>query len=258
MSNKCQRCARAGRECVYTVHSKTRRRKRTDTRVKELEEKVKNLSVLLEQGKQGSGHAAGHKAKQASVDVDDDMDDESDEDSYDEDEDDQDEGLANPENDLIDETPAVGRARPPQRRQTSWKRSSPTPEPGVRESAGGGKEDKPRDVIDRGFLTMKEATELFDRYVNVLLPNYPSVVFAPGTTAAEVRQNRPILCVYSLYIDRFLLTRTQILGCHCRSCEHSRPEAQPEVKQRDSQSLCDESCSRRPEEPRSHTEHSDI
>lgn len=222
MSNKCQRCARAGRECVYTVHSKTRRRKRTDTRVKELEEKVKNLSVLLEQGKQGSGHAAGHKAKQASIDVDDDMDDESDEDSYDEEDDDQDDGLAVPESDSIDETPPVVKTRPPQRRQTSWKRSSQSPEPGVRENAGGGKEDKARDVIDRGFLTMKEATELFDRYVNVLLPNYPSVVFAPGTTAAEVRRNRPILCVYSICTHRILLTRTQILGCHRCSCEHGR------------------------------------
>ncbi|KAL8751095.1 MAG: hypothetical protein Q9184_006178 [Pyrenodesmia sp. 2 TL-2023] len=44
----CQRCARSGRECVYTAPEKRRRRKRTDTRVAELEQMVQMLAARLE------------------------------------------------------------------------------------------------------------------------------------------------------------------------------------------------------------------
>lgn len=45
---RCQRCARSGRECVYTAPEKRRRRKRTDTRVAELEQMVQMLAARLE------------------------------------------------------------------------------------------------------------------------------------------------------------------------------------------------------------------
>lgn len=121
------------------------------------------------------------------------MDDDSEEVSYDEDEE-EDDAIA--EEEQIEETPVKHKSRPPQKRQSSWKRQAHSPEPSGIDGVSGGREDSTRDVIDKGFLTMKEATELFDRYVNVLLPNYPSIVFAPGTTAAEVREKRPILYAY--------------------------------------------------------------
>ncbi|KAI4179682.1 MAG: hypothetical protein LQ346_007148 [Caloplaca aetnensis] len=43
-----RRCARSGRECVYTAPEKRRRRKRTDTRVAELEHMVQMLAARLE------------------------------------------------------------------------------------------------------------------------------------------------------------------------------------------------------------------
>ena len=49
-SVKCQRCAKSNRECVFTEPTKTRRRKRTDTRVAELEREVKAMSTALRQG----------------------------------------------------------------------------------------------------------------------------------------------------------------------------------------------------------------
>ncbi|KAL8917239.1 MAG: hypothetical protein Q9208_008078 [Pyrenodesmia sp. 3 TL-2023] len=45
---RCQRCARSGRVCVYTAPEKRRRRKRTDTRVAELEQMVQMLAARLE------------------------------------------------------------------------------------------------------------------------------------------------------------------------------------------------------------------
>lgn len=47
-ANKCQRCARSGRECIYTAPEKRRRRKRTDARVAELEQMVQMLAAKLE------------------------------------------------------------------------------------------------------------------------------------------------------------------------------------------------------------------
>lgn len=48
---RCQRCIQSGRECITLAPSKRRRRKRTDTRVAELEKMVKELSEKLEQGR---------------------------------------------------------------------------------------------------------------------------------------------------------------------------------------------------------------
>ncbi|KAL8739738.1 MAG: hypothetical protein Q9190_007488 [Brigantiaea leucoxantha] len=50
-TGQCRRCILAGRQCVTIAPSQRRRRKRTDTRVAELEKIVKELSEKLEQGK---------------------------------------------------------------------------------------------------------------------------------------------------------------------------------------------------------------
>ncbi len=201
MSSKCQRCDRAGRDCVYTVHSKTRRRKRTDTRVKELEEKVRNLSVLLEQGKNGSTTSG---SKQGSVDrdeegFDDEYEEVSDEDDVPFDETAQNDGGPPFDGIAAFDAEAIATAHTPARSssgkrppQNSQKKTWP-----VLQGWGGPKKILPDDilpdVVDRGLLTMAKATELFDRYVNVLSPNYPAVVFPRGTAAADVRAKRPIL-----------------------------------------------------------------
>ena len=206
MSSKCQRCARAGRECVYTVHSKTRRRKRTDTRVKELEEKVKNLSVLLEQGRSGTGQVSTDISKRPSNEPDEGF-----EEEYDEMSDDENENEINPSEDYdgkaaFDTSHTESHAVKGTLRKSPAGRSTSSPEPRsqpgytITDFNDGGSDlldgIKP-DVVDRGLLGMKEATTLFDRYVTVLIPQYPGVVFPLGATAAQVRENQPILCVDS-------------------------------------------------------------
>ncbi|KAL8939802.1 MAG: hypothetical protein Q9216_003153 [Gyalolechia sp. 2 TL-2023] len=47
-NSTCQRCAKAGRECIFTYPDKRQRRKRTDTRVAELEHTVQVLATKLE------------------------------------------------------------------------------------------------------------------------------------------------------------------------------------------------------------------
>ncbi|KAL9125505.1 MAG: hypothetical protein Q9217_005307 [Psora testacea] len=199
MSNKCQRCARAGRECVYTVHSKTRRRKRTDTRVKELEEKVKNLSVLLQTGRNGSTQSVTHTSKQASADTDEGM-----EDEYEDISDDLHDGDEHLDYDgeaAFNGTDCWKNGADIAHRRKS-KESVQLQEQKLQNSfnvAGyddgnlGDSSGISPDVVARGLLTMEEATELFDRYVNVLSPNFPAIIFPPGTCAAEIRSKRPIL-----------------------------------------------------------------
>ncbi|KAL8785609.1 MAG: hypothetical protein Q9213_003263 [Squamulea squamosa] len=46
---KCQRCAKSGRECIYSSPEKRKRRKRTDARVADLEQMVQMLAARLEQ-----------------------------------------------------------------------------------------------------------------------------------------------------------------------------------------------------------------
>lgn len=165
MSSKCQRCTRAKRECVYTTHSKTRRRKRTDTRVTELEEKVRGLSILLENRKANSDQL-------------------------------------NIERDHLQYTGLEDEIRSQHQSGQSGGISTegfsplgpPTPRPQItskdteyeagsynqRNMASSDMEGKVPaipspsfpDVIDRGILSMTKATELYDRYVNDLLPLY--------------------------------------------------------------------------------------
>ncbi|KAI9808071.1 MAG: hypothetical protein M1826_004368 [Phylliscum demangeonii] len=49
------------------------------------------------------------------------------------------------------------------------------------------------DVIDRRRLSAEDATAIFDRFVTVLSPHHPIIVFPPATTAAEIRKTKPTL-----------------------------------------------------------------
>ena len=49
------------------------------------------------------------------------------------------------------------------------------------------------DVVDRGVLSMEEATHLYDIYNTHLVPHYPVVLFDPALTAQELRNSKPTL-----------------------------------------------------------------
>ena len=164
MSSKCQRCTRANRECVYTTHSKTRRRKRTDTRVKELEEKVRGLSMLLE-NKTSSSHQSsnnnGHLNESSELEVEEAAQDSDDypsrgfgsvtEEGF------SPLGLPAPQPTRIREATANGHGRRKEA-PNSYAKDFPDPSPIF------------PDVVDRGILSMEKAAELHKRYVNELLP----------------------------------------------------------------------------------------
>jgi hypothetical protein len=49
------------------------------------------------------------------------------------------------------------------------------------------------DIIDRGIVSLDQATVLFHEYVTELVPHYPAVVFPPTVTAPEIRRTKPTL-----------------------------------------------------------------
>ena len=49
------------------------------------------------------------------------------------------------------------------------------------------------DFIDRGIISIDLATRMFHTYVIDLVPHYPAVVFPSSVTAAEIRRTKPTL-----------------------------------------------------------------
>ena len=49
------------------------------------------------------------------------------------------------------------------------------------------------DVVDRKILTASAATGIFDHYNKHMAPHFPTVVFPPDTSAAQVRRTKPTL-----------------------------------------------------------------
>jgi hypothetical protein len=66
--------------------------------------------------------------------------------------------------------------------------SSPQPQP-----LSGPGANEYSDMVDRGIITMEQATQFFRRYTDIMAPHLPGVVFPAGTTAAEVRKQKPVL-----------------------------------------------------------------
>ena len=163
---------------VYTTHSKTRRRKRTDTRVKELEQRVAEMSFLLEHGRSSSTPSSVER-----------------------------------EEDVVDNQGTnsdIGGV-------FSFSNSGLGPEASIKDKPCGGhgkKQGLPHnvassnsawkskiessgskssllDVIDSGILNMAKAKELYQKYLDDLVPLCPAVPL--NCTLAELRSKKPIL-----------------------------------------------------------------
>lgn len=171
----CQRCAKAGRTCVFTPIQKRKQRKRTDTRVAELEREMKAMRSMLKEKQQATQtdppvrneppQARGLWFKEHSQHA--------------------------PREDTFDEPPAqsgkVSSAGPDVQH---WKPSGPLLWPNKMMDRP---PEEKSDVIDRGVISMAAARQLFDSYRTELFPHYP-MVYVPGSvTADEIRQAKPTL-----------------------------------------------------------------
>lgn len=172
-SEVCQRCARAGRVCVFTPLQKRKQRKRTDTRVAELEKEMRSMRAALAQKNEAarSGSPSQQREEPQSA-----------------------RPIGLWYKDTLPDAARLGQAGDweepeearPQRAQlaedASWAPKATTYT---------GKDGK--DVIDSGLISMATARQLFETYKTDLFPHYPLVAIPYATTAEDMRQTKPVL-----------------------------------------------------------------
>lgn len=164
LRGECQRCANALRVCVFKEPIRTRA-KRTDVRVRELEQEVKALSGLLMNGEWKNSPTGDHTGNADRV-----------------------------ESDTIEQIVENGLiAKKRKRKSFTAPKDVNLDHPHARSQID--RLDKPQssDPVSTGILTIGEATKLFDFYVNHMLPQRPLVAFPEGTSSASLRLQKPIL-----------------------------------------------------------------
>ncbi|KAI1828435.1 hypothetical protein F4861DRAFT_177 [Xylaria intraflava] len=202
----CRRCTKARRECVVTQPTR-RRQKKTDSRVAELEKKIDALTASLHASR-GSGDADGGAALPQMTPA-----------PYHLSEDihatmgrnPRPSGFPHVEKDPRPE--ALSRPQPVTSGQKRKFHETGTPSPDGPDDPG--PSDKPDagrqhpDIIDRGIITIEEASALFLRYTEHMAPHLPAVVFPPDKTAADIRQAKPILFLAIMSVASSETAQTQ-------------------------------------------------
>lgn len=159
VSRACQRCTKTDRQCIFTVSSRRKPRKRTDTRVAELEKEVQAMKTLFESKAKGNSEVAMlgddpfGKAEVSNSDMG----------SF----------VANQDSHTFT-PPALQPSTVFAQENTS------TYHPGT-------------DVIDRDILSEEEAYGLFRSFNSNFLRHFPCLVLPDNFTAEECRRTKPIL-----------------------------------------------------------------
>lgn len=182
--NTCQRCSRTGRQCVFTPLQKRKQRKRTDTRVAELEREMRAMRALLKEKSEGEspespgGEGAGREpiAEESAGEVDVVA-----------------QAAAAPKLAHSDknaqgqsELLAAGRSV---LQQSNRMPAQDTSSNEVASAATGSR----RDVVDRGMVSMEVARRLVEHYKMNLYAQYPQVYIPDACTADDLRATKPTL-----------------------------------------------------------------
>ena len=181
-SEACQRCVKANRDCVFTPLQKRRQRKRTDTRVAELEREMKAMRSMLKEKQQQATSSDGvvparkstppMKAQGVWF---------------------EEHSMDAPRRGAFDEVgqSGSGKGQPGVGGQDGQaKRAGPFLWPNKQV-------DRPlgdtKDVVDRGLISMATARQLFESYRNDLFPHYPMVYVPDSVSADDMRERKPML-----------------------------------------------------------------
>ncbi|OJJ47702.1 hypothetical protein ASPZODRAFT_63290 [Penicilliopsis zonata CBS 506.65] len=196
-ATQCQRCVKARRACIFLAPQKRRPRRRTDSRVAQLEKEMRVMRSLLK-GRLPIQDATSPESSSSVRD-----------DSLDNDPTttDSPERLSN-----VPESEAEGNADAPNSSTGSIRHidclpgfapSAPStlegiPLPPVPPANAGMPENAQEtlqedDVIDKGILSITSADELIEFFRNELAHFFPLVVLPPGTTAYQLRRSKPLL-----------------------------------------------------------------
>ncbi|KAF9883143.1 hypothetical protein FE257_004063 [Aspergillus nanangensis] len=186
--NRCQRCAKAKRPCIFVAPQRRRPRKRTDSRVAQLEREMRQMRSLLKdrlQPGESSAESSGSEAEESG---------ESDH-------------KTEPQMTLsvITEAPSStsGSTRPidqpspgiPAPYVYSYARdialtSTSSNQPLAEHTPEIPPED---DVVERGVISFENAEKLVAFFVAEMTVFAPSILLHPHTTAAQLRSSKPVL-----------------------------------------------------------------
>lgn len=172
-SSQCQRCAKAGKACIFAPPAKRRQRKRTDVRVTELEKEIQQMRNML-------------KSKSASHDL-------SDHESADE----------RSEDEQPDRKPSVAEEVPLSTTTTHsgfanpWPTAPSTAAPAPTPPNNCGPKDllgpSPDDLLDRGVISEDLAQELLDIWRNELSVACLAIMIPKEWTVFDLRSKKPAL-----------------------------------------------------------------
>ncbi|EEA21719.1 C6 finger domain protein, putative [Talaromyces marneffei ATCC 18224] len=193
-ANQCQRCAKAKRACIFVAPQRRRPRKRTDTRVAQLEREMAAMrSALKERRHLAIDESAGEEDTESVR---------------------EDEEAA----DDVDFGSETAKRPPPNYQEIQYVSSNRTSHdisqsPGLHSTSQVSRDGSSPlggtpaltltsnfldpngdlDVIDRGIISMNTAEDLVSLFINDLLVYFPFLVFPNDTTARHLRATKPVL-----------------------------------------------------------------
>ncbi|TQS38496.1 hypothetical protein Golomagni_00995 [Golovinomyces magnicellulatus] len=222
LDNQCKRCAKANRTCIITAPSR-KRRKKTDSRVAELEKKIDALTASLTAQKSSSLNLSRKTNNEDSPEsllssrpprlglfqqTSENLSSQFSACSENQCE----EWASSPNNDfyLKSATSDQSKVAASHKKTNIHNQTSQAKSPGLvsgfattkisrscgslpEVSTGPSRCHEYVDVIDRGLLTLEIASNIFNCYVEKMASHMPIVVFTPGTTSTAVRKSSPIL-----------------------------------------------------------------
>lgn len=173
-SNVCQRCAKAGRTCIFAPPVKRRQRKRTDVRVAELEKEIKKMQSLMK-GSNRSPGASDHESADEGSDKDNGEEESS--------------PLASQRHESITTTTSTFTHQWPNIMGPKSPREAPANNCEPKDLLGPAVDD----IIDRGVITQEFAEELLNVWRNELVAASPGIYVPKDWSAAQLREKKPSL-----------------------------------------------------------------
>ncbi|KAI7198637.1 hypothetical protein KC316_g3647 [Hortaea werneckii] len=168
--NVCQRCVRTGRACIFAPLQKRKQRKRTDTRVAELEREMRSMRQMLKDKQDG---ASGPSDKASTVNV---------------------QRQQGQDNTFAASSRHDHHLGEPSNPVTSAMQPAvQTPQNALPARSAAVTERTDSDIVDRGILSMATARQLFETYRKDLFPHYPFIPIPESMVAEEMRETQPTL-----------------------------------------------------------------
>lgn len=181
--NQCQRCAKGKKACIFVAPQRRRPRKRTDSRVAQLEKEMRMMRSLLKDKIREESEPESPETENSQ--------DEAEMDFH---------GLATiPESAgasddarFMDYSPGIIDKHVGM--HGSGPLSAPPTFSGLHANfASEGSSPPADDVVDRGIISLDDAEQLVAFFVHELSTIFPLVMLPAGTTAAQLRQTKPVL-----------------------------------------------------------------